>query len=98
MPLCPDDDDSDDDDDDDDINDDDDDGGGGDDDDDDDDDINDDDDDDSDDDDDVCRSEFETRNLPENIREIWGPVLLQKLPEDVTNRCAFAVHKSVSPV
>ena len=43
----------------------------------------------------VFRSEFETRNLPENIREIWGPVLLQKLPDDVQNRCAFAVHKSV---
>ena len=45
----------------------------------------------------VFRSEFETRNLPENIREIWGPVLLQKLPDDVQNRCAFAVHKSVPP-
>ena len=44
----------------------------------------------------VFRSEFETRNLPENVREIWGPVLLQKLPDDVSNRCAFAVHKLVS--
>ncbi len=33
------------------------------------------------------------RTLPENIKEIWGPVLLQKLPNDVLNTCAFAVHK-----
>jgi hypothetical protein len=39
------------------------------------------------------RGDFEKRFLPENIQEIWGPLMLQKLPLDVMNQCAFALHR-----
>ncbi len=39
------------------------------------------------------RGDFEKRLLPENIREIWGPLMLQKLPPKMMNQCAFALHR-----
>ena len=38
-------------------------------------------------------SEFGSFTMPESIKQIWGPVPMQRLPEGVDNKCIVASHK-----
>ena len=40
-------------------------------------------------------SEFGSFTIPENVKQIWGPVPLKRLPQGVENKCIVATHKYV---
>ena len=41
------------------------------------------------------KGDFEPKMIPEHIRDVWGPFMLEKLPRGVSNQCLFALHKWV---
>lgn len=36
---------------------------------------------------------FQSYTLPENMEQLWGPIPLPRLPEDVPNTCIVASHR-----
>ena len=38
---------------------------------------------------------FQSYTMPENIEQVWGPIPLPRLPDDVPNTCIVASHRSV---
>ena len=39
------------------------------------------------------RGRYETAVIPENLKQLWGPVSLERLPSGVDNRCQVASHR-----
>ena len=39
------------------------------------------------------KGKYETATIPENIRTLWGPVALERLPPGKDNHCQVASHR-----